>query len=371
MYTRILVPVDGSAASARGLDEAINLARVLKACLRLVHVMEPWLMVSGEPSALTIDQVVEKLRSVGAALLTECREKAGKAGVDVDAELIDSAGSSAGECIVKKAAEVDSDLIVCGTHGRRGLRRLLMGSDAEYIVRMAAGLALSKLQRGGLECVQRRLQVEKVSSVVYTLQSALARLEEGPPVMNESTRYYIALANTVHSTGREQVPRIVRRRMREVAGGLGGIAIAPSDETPEQAEGVFQKYPDLKVVLIESGFTWLPHFLWRTGKTWRGTRPEVPWIDRSPAEIVREHVRFTLQPVDTPRGKSEVLARTVEHITAQLGSDSFLLFSTDYPHGDSKYPDSVSAFCELPGLTEESKRKILWQNWVRLYGIGA
>ena len=51
------------------------------------------------------------------------------------------------------------------------------------------------------------------------------------------------------------------------------------------AEGAFQKFPDLKVVLIESGFTWLPHFLWRTGKTWRGTRPEVPWIDRAPAEI--------------------------------------------------------------------------------------
>lgn len=137
MYTRILVPVDGSAASARGLDEAIKLARYLKARLRLVHVMEPWLMVSGEPSALTIDQVVESVRSAGAAQLTECREKASKAGVDVDAELIDSAGGSAGECIVKKAAEVNSDLIVCGTHGRRGLRRLLMGSDAEYIVRRA------------------------------------------------------------------------------------------------------------------------------------------------------------------------------------------------------------------------------------------
>ena len=51
--------------------------------------------------------------------------------------------------------------------------------------------------------------------------------------------------------------------------------------------------------------------------------------------------------------------------------DDNLVFSTDYPHGDSKYPDSVSAFCELPGLTEESKRKILWDNWVRLYGIEA
>jgi predicted TIM-barrel fold metal-dependent hydrolase len=94
------------------------------------------------------------------------------------------------------------------------------------------------------------------------------------------------------------------------------------------AEGVFQKYPRLKVVMMESGLTWLPHFLWRTGKTWRGTRPEVPWVDRSPAEIVRTNVRFTLQPVDAPPDRPEVLARTMEH----LGSDDLIVFSTDYPH---------------------------------------
>ena len=70
------------------------------------------------------------------------------------------------------------------------------------------------------------------------------------------------------------------------------------------AEGVFQKFPKLKVVLIESGFTWLPNLLWRTAKTWRGVRAEVPWIDRSPAEIVREHVRFTLQPVGRAAGRA-------------------------------------------------------------------
>ena len=105
------------------------------------------------------------------------------------------------------------------------------------------------------------------------------------------------------------------------------------------AEGVFQKFPRLKVVLIESGFTWLPTLLWRTSKTWRGVRPEVPWIDRSPAEILRDNVRLTLQPVDAPAGDPQVLARTLEHI----GSDRMLLFSTDYPHwhfdGDDVLPD--------------------------------
>ena len=136
MYTRILVPVDGSVASARGLDEAIELARHLKARIRLVHVVEPWVMVSPETPA-TLLQVAEDIRRAGAGLLEECENKVTKAGVRVDTELIETLGDSAGECIVKKAKEVNADLIVCGTHGRRGIRRMLMGSDAEYIVRRA------------------------------------------------------------------------------------------------------------------------------------------------------------------------------------------------------------------------------------------
>ena len=59
------------------------------------------------------------------------------------------------------------------------------------------------------------------------------------------------------------------------------------------AEGVFQKFPDLKVVLIESGVTWLPANVWRMNKTWRGVRSEVPWLNRLPGDIVRERVRLT------------------------------------------------------------------------------
>jgi predicted TIM-barrel fold metal-dependent hydrolase len=124
------------------------------------------------------------------------------------------------------------------------------------------------------------------------------------------------------------------------------------------AEGVFQKFPRLKVVLIESGFTWLPTWLWRTGKTWRGVRAEVPWIDRSPAEIVREHVRFTLQPIDAPPTEPEVLARTLEHV----GSDRLLLFSTDYPHWQFDGDDVLPA-----GLSEDTIRKLLVDNPLETY----
>ena len=122
------------------------------------------------------------------------------------------------------------------------------------------------------------------------------------------------------------------------------------------AEGVFQQFPRLRVVLLESGFTWLPNLLWRTNKSWRGMRAEVPWIDRPPAELIHEHVRVTLQPVDAPAG--DALARTLEHI----GSDRMLLFSTDYPHwhfeGNNVLPD---------GLPGDMVQRILIDNPLETY----
>jgi predicted TIM-barrel fold metal-dependent hydrolase len=91
------------------------------------------------------------------------------------------------------------------------------------------------------------------------------------------------------------------------------------------AEGVFIRYPALKVVFVESGFTWIPSAMWRLDKNWRGLRREVPWLDRRPSEIIRERLRVTLQPLDAP---AEALDRVIEH----LGGDEMLLFSTDYPH---------------------------------------
>ena len=93
------------------------------------------------------------------------------------------------------------------------------------------------------------------------------------------------------------------------------------------SEGVFNRFPDLRVALLESGFTWLAPFLWRANKEWRGLRTEIPWVDRSPADIVRDQVRLTLQPVDAPPDPRD-LADTIE----QIGADDMLLFSTDYPH---------------------------------------
>ncbi len=72
------------------------------------------------------------------------------------------------------------------------------------------------------------------------------------------------------------------------------------------AEGVFKKFPDLKVVILESGFTWLPAFLWRFKKYWRGLTMEIPWVDEPPTNIVRDHVRFSLTPFDGPEDPAQI-----------------------------------------------------------------
>jgi predicted TIM-barrel fold metal-dependent hydrolase len=93
------------------------------------------------------------------------------------------------------------------------------------------------------------------------------------------------------------------------------------------AEGAFARFPELKVVFIESGFAWLPPFMWRAAKTWRGVRAEVPWVKEAPPDLIRRHLRLTIQPADAP-ADAGALERTLD----QIGSDDMLLFSTDYPH---------------------------------------
>jgi uncharacterized protein len=123
------------------------------------------------------------------------------------------------------------------------------------------------------------------------------------------------------------------------------------------AEGVFQKFPELRVVLIESGVTWLPASLWRINKTWRGVRSEVPWLNRLPADIVRERVRLTAQPLDAPPDAASLTA-----VLEQLGSEEMLLFATDWPHwhydGDEALP---------PNLPETLVRKVTVDNALATY----
>lgn len=123
------------------------------------------------------------------------------------------------------------------------------------------------------------------------------------------------------------------------------------------SEGVFAKFPALKVVLLESGVTWLPGFLWRFSKFWRGVRAEVPWVDRDPGDIVRDHVRLTIQPFDAP-AEAAVVERVIDH----LRSDAILLYASDFPHWQFDADEALP-----PGLSDSLRRKILVDNPLATY----
>ena len=91
--------------------------------------------------------------------------------------------------------------------------------------------------------------------------------------------------------------------------------------------GLFDLFPDLRLVLIEGGVAWLPPMLWRFDKNWKGLRREIPWVRRLPSEYIREHVRLTTAPFDAPGD-----ARQLSEVVATLGSDDILLYASDYPH---------------------------------------
>lgn len=123
------------------------------------------------------------------------------------------------------------------------------------------------------------------------------------------------------------------------------------------SEGVFNKFPKLKVVLLNAGIGWVPSFLWRGTKEWRALRREVPWVDRSPAELFREHVRISCQPLDAPESAEDVAA-----LLEMIGSDEVLMFSTDWPHWRFEGTDALPA--TLPARLRD---RVLRQNALETY----
>jgi nucleotide-binding universal stress UspA family protein len=135
MYKRILVPTDGSDTAEAGLREACKLAQELEGVqLRVIHVVDALLTIAPE-LGIAYDAIADSLRQGGAAILTRAESVAREQGLSIETELLESTGTPAGELVLKAAKAWPADVIVCGTHGRRGLRRIVMGSDAEYIVR--------------------------------------------------------------------------------------------------------------------------------------------------------------------------------------------------------------------------------------------
>jgi nucleotide-binding universal stress UspA family protein len=137
MYRRILVPIDGSKTAARGLREAIRLAKDQRAKLRLVHVVDKMAIIGVAEAGLDPGPVLNRLSRSGRALLARARQTAKRFGVDADTAFYEPVAKLVADTVLREAKKWRADLIVMGTHGRRGVRRLVLGSDAEQVVRLA------------------------------------------------------------------------------------------------------------------------------------------------------------------------------------------------------------------------------------------
>lgn len=138
MYEKILVPIDGSETSARGLDEAIRFAKAGQGGqIRLLHVVNEFIFDGAYSPGIYANDLFASLRDTGKSILSQAEGVVKQQGVAVDSVMLESIGAPAADFIVAQARQWPADLIVMGTHGRRGLARLAMGSDAEYVIRMA------------------------------------------------------------------------------------------------------------------------------------------------------------------------------------------------------------------------------------------
>lgn len=124
------------------------------------------------------------------------------------------------------------------------------------------------------------------------------------------------------------------------------------------ANGVFEKYPSLRIMMLEAGVAWVPAFLWRFDSEYKGLRRETPWVKRLPSEYFREHVRMTTQPFELSPKREQMI-----ELLSFFDAQDILVFSSDYPHWDS---DDVTHI--MKRLPESWLPKILWQNAVEAYG---
>jgi predicted TIM-barrel fold metal-dependent hydrolase len=140
-----------------------------------------------------------------------------------------------------------------------------------------------------------------------------------------------------------------------------GQVLAQAQLTSLVTEGVFAQLPELRVAVLECGFSWLPTLLWRFDKDWKGVWREVPWVAERPSEIVRRHVRLTTAPAHLPRDPEQV-----REALDLLDAGSMLMYASDHPHDHGDGADRL-----LAALTDDERPRVLAGNatdWYRLDG---
>lgn len=137
MYSRILVAIDGSPGSAHALQHAVGLAKGLSASLRIIHVIDIGLLPYGPELSIDIDALLDARYAAAEKILAAARDSVQAPELEVETRLLDTATpvQHVAAAIAEAAASWTADLLVLGTHGRRGVERWLLGSVAEGVAR--------------------------------------------------------------------------------------------------------------------------------------------------------------------------------------------------------------------------------------------
>lgn len=138
MYKRILVPVDGSETSNKALQAALQMAKESGGCVRIVHLIDASAYMSGSGGYLSFPSDLPRaMRGAGNKVLEDAADLAKAAGVEAETHMFDSFDGRLADVVSDAALQWKADLIVVGTHGRRGVGRVLLGSGAEQILRLS------------------------------------------------------------------------------------------------------------------------------------------------------------------------------------------------------------------------------------------
>lgn len=135
--------------------------------------------------------------------------------------------------------------------------------------------------------------------------------------------------------------------------------IAQGHLTSLVVEGVFQRFPDLRVSLLECGAAWLPAYLWRLDKNWKGIRREVPWVDRRPSEMLAEQLRISVAPLHAPADLAQL-----EEVLAMFDWASMLMYASDHPHD---HGDGAARW--LARLSGDERAAVMGGNARAHYGL--
>jgi len=135
MYKRILVPVDGSQTSMLGLQEAIRIAHEQRARLRLVNVADESIITQNVEGLVNAGDVIDAVRDGGKQAVEKALALVKAHDVEAESAALETVAESVSDVILRDAKNWQADLIVMGTHGRRGFDRAVLGSDAEAVLR--------------------------------------------------------------------------------------------------------------------------------------------------------------------------------------------------------------------------------------------